>query len=96
MKKMLQRQAKLYEFEASLVYSVNSRTVRKTSEKTSLGRKEKERKEEKRREEKRREEKRRVKKRASEKCPQRNRMEVIIQLKFSFPDDSTLYPVDKN
>ena len=91
MKKMLQRQAKLYEFEASLVYSVNSRTVRKTSEKTSLGRKEKERKEE-----KRREEKRRVKKRASEKCPQRNRMEVIIQLKFSFPDDSTLYPVDKN
>ena len=55
-----------------------------------------ERREEKRREEKRREEKRRVKKRASEKCPQRNRMEVIIQLKFSFPDDSTLYPVDKN
>ena len=69
MKKMLQRQANHYEFEASLVYSVNSRTVRKTSEKTSLGRKEKERKEEKRREEKRREEKRREEKRKEKKRP---------------------------
>ena len=60
---------RISEFEASLVYRVNSRTVRATQRNPVLKnqRKEKKRKEKKRKEKKRREEKRREEKRREEK-----------------------------